>query len=483
MFAAARSSVGFRSIITRGVSSVRDSVRASRRTLLVGGVGVLGLAVGSVLDAGRATATTSPMDARRRAMTFLDLMMDAHGDSGPVNLPQSYSDQVGLFTTGYTYDAALAILAYLADDRPESEDRAARLGEALCYAQQHDPQYSDGRLRQAYTVGPYTKAGVEQPDGLVRDNGTVNIGGAFGFTASGTGELAWAGLALCALHRRTGDGRMIDGAIRLGYWILDKCRPRGPLAGFTAGVDRVGSARVAVMTAHNADLVALFGQLAAVTGDRSWAVHRDTAAAFVVSMWNPPRQIFFLGATDGQTVDRTPMLLEAQTHSWLALGNQSHVGSLDTARRQLTVTDTANAPNSALTGGQSVTGLTLSTASRTADPAEPIEPGLPRPDPAAVWLEGTAQFMAALRHSPAGALATTTQWNTLAAAQDHLGAGQTVADQPIPVSAGLIAASSPLHVGYFRSGYYPAKHVAATAWLALAAAGDNPLEPAGGPAA
>jgi hypothetical protein len=457
---------------------VRGSLRASRRALLAGGVGALGLAAGTMLGPGSAAAST--VDARRRAMTFLDSMMDAHADSGPVGLPQSYSDQVGLFATGFTYDAAMAILAYLADDRPESADRAARLGEALCYAQQHDPQFSDGRLRQAYNVGPYTMAGVEQPDGFVRDDGTVNIGGAFGFTASGTGEQAWAALALCALHRNTGDGRMIDGAIRLGSWVADTCRPRGALGGFTDGVDRAGGARTNVVTAHNADLVALFGQLAAVTGDRSWLVHRDAAAAFVASMWNPPRQIFFWGAVDGHTVDRTPMVLDAQTHSWLALGNPSHVGCLDSARRQLTVVDTAAAPNSSLTGSQSVTGLTVSTASRTADPAVPIEPGLARPDPAAVWLEGTAQFMVALRHSPAGALATTTVWRALADVQDQLGAGQTVADQPIRISAGLVAASSPLHVGYVRSGYYPAKHVAATAWFALAAVGENPLAETGG---
>jgi hypothetical protein len=32
-----------------------------------------------------------------------------------------------------------------------------------------------------------------------------------------------------------------------------------------------------------------------------------------------------------------------------------------------------------------------------------------------------------------------------------------------------------VHVGYVRSGYYPARHVGATAWYVLAAAGVNPL--------
>jgi hypothetical protein len=429
-----------------------------------------------MLGAGRAGAQLPSMTAARlQAMTFLDAMMDANAQGGVLRLPQSHADQVGLYATGFTYDAAVAILAYLVDDRPESQDRAARLGEAICYAQQHDPQHSDGRLRQAYNVGPYTRNGVEQPDGFVRDDGTVNIGGAFGFTGSGVGEHAWAGLALCALHRRTGDGRFLGTAQRLGDWIVNTCSSAGPLGGFTEGVARDGGVRAEVATAHNADLIAFFSRLADVSGDQFWLAHRDTATRFVERMWNPPRQIFFPGTTDGATVDRDPTRLDAQTHPWLALANLDHVGCLDVVARELGVTDTPDAPNSTLTGTQQVTGVTVSTASRTVDPNIPIEPGLPLPDLSAVWLEGTAQYAAALRHSPAGALATAMRMRALTEVQATLGAGQTVAGQPIPDGAGLLGASSPLHVGYLEAGYYPAKHVAATAWYALAVAGVNPL--------
>ncbi|MDT5036671.1 MAG: hypothetical protein QOE03_1856 [Micromonosporaceae bacterium] len=458
---------------------MRQATTVSRRALLLAGVGagattVLAGGAATLVGAGRAEAR--PLAGPRAgAMTFLDLMMDAHPDGGDLRLPQSYSDQVGLYATGFTYDAALAILAYLADDRDTSEARAHRLGEALYYAQQHDPGYSDGRLRQAYNVGPYTRAGVEQPDGLVRPDGTVNIGGAYGFIGSGTGEHAWAGLALCALHQRTGDGRMVGAAVRIADWIGRVCRSDGPLGGFTDGVDRAGQPLRGVGTAHNADLVAFFGQLAAVTGDQGWLGQRDAAARFVTAMWDPRDQIFHSGTADGRTVDRAFTVLDAQTHSWLALRDLDHVGCLDTVDRKLTVTDTAVRPNSTLVGAQTVTGVTLSSGSRTADPQTPIEPGLPRPDLDAVWLEGTAQYAAALRHSPLGALDTGTRLSALTAAQADLGVGQTVADRRLPDDAGLIAASSPVHVGYVRSGYFPARHVAATAWYVLAAAGVNPL--------
>ncbi|WP_412739666.1 hypothetical protein [Krasilnikovia sp. MM14-A1259] len=455
----------------------------SRRALLTG-VGGAAL-TGAVLAPGRADAAPGradaapppvvPVAARGRALRFLDAMTAAHGQSGELRLPQSYADQIGLFTTGFTYDAALATLAFLDDDRPESDDQARLLGQSLVYAQQHDPQYSDGRLRQAYTVGPYTRGGVAQPYGFVRPDGTVNVGGAFGFSGSGTGECAWAALALCGLHRRTGDDRFFGGAVRLGEWIVRTCRSSGPLGGFTAGIGRDGGAFRQVTTTHNADLVALFTQLAELTGDRTWLAARAEAARFVARMWNPVRQAFASGAPDGASVEQSLTLLEAQTHAWLALSDLDQVGCLDTVERRLSVTDSARSPNSAVAPGSSFTGVTVSSASRTADPTVPIEPGLPRPDPDAVWLEGTAQYALAVRLSPLGAAQVAGPLRTLIAAQARLGAGQTVDGSLLPPGGGLLAATSPLHVGFVDSGYFPYAHVAATAWYLLAAAGTNPL--------
>jgi hypothetical protein len=457
------------------------TVTIGRRSVLAAGAAGLGLAL---LSSERAFAQRLPARVPRGAMALLDLTMDVHAASGELRLPQSYADELGLYTTGFTYDAALAILAYLSDGRAGSQDRALLLGESLAYAQQHDPERPDGRLRQAYTVGPYTRGGVEQPYGLVRPDGTVNIGGAFGFTASGTGECAWAGLALCELHRRTGDDRMVGSAVRLGEWIVGTCTSPGPLGGYTAGFNADGSARRQVLTALNADLVAFFGRLAEVTGDRTWVTHRNEAARFVSAMFDPQAQMFVTGSPDGVGVERGgPLLLEAQTHSWLALGHLDHVGCLSTVARRLLVTDNSGRRNTALRPGQQITGVTVSSASRSADPDQPIEPGLPAPNPDAVWLEGTAQYAVALAHSPGGALATTRRLDALVSAQSRLGGGQHVGDRPVPAAGGLLAASSPLHVGVVDSGYYPVQHVAATAWLVLAGADINPLRPGGGPLA
>ena len=55
-----------------------------------------------------------------------------------------------------------------------------------------------------------------QPDGFVRADGTANVGTQFGFTGTAVGDMAWAGIALSALARRTGARRFLAGAVRIG---------------------------------------------------------------------------------------------------------------------------------------------------------------------------------------------------------------------------------------------------------------------------
>lgn len=162
----------------------------SRRTLIGTGLGVAVLTAAGTGTA-RAAQHTSAASAPRRAQAFLAAAMDAYPDHGTIRLTQSYTDQAGLFSTAFTYDNALAILAHLAC--PAGTSRAVALGDALLYAQAHDPVYDDGRLRQAYNVGPYTfYDGSPQPDGFVKADGTANVGTQFGFTGTAVGDMAWA---------------------------------------------------------------------------------------------------------------------------------------------------------------------------------------------------------------------------------------------------------------------------------------------------
>lgn len=446
----------------------------SRRTLI--GTGLAGAALAAT-GAGPALAAqgSSGASAPRRAQAFLAAAMDAYPDHGTIRLTQSYTDQAGLFSTAFTYDNALAVLAHLAS--PSGRARAVALGDALLYAQAHDPSYDDGRLRQAYNVGPYTfYDGSPQPDGFVRADGTANVGTQFGFTGTAVGDMAWAGIALAALAGRTGERRFLSGAVRIGEWIERNGRTDEPLGGYKFGVDGANAKLPFTSTEHNTDLVGLFGRLARLTGERVWRERRARARAFVERMWEPAGGFFYTGTNDGVTVNRSPIPEDTQTWTHLALASRAHARSLDWAAAELAVLDTPDRPNSTVPSGQSYEGVTFSSASLLANEAAPIADGQPRPDRNGVWFEGTAHLALALRERGAGGDGKRAGrlLASIERAQDLLGSAQTVGGGALPARAGVVSASSPLDTG-FGFGYYPYRHTGATAWYLLATARANPL--------
>ncbi|MEU6375657.1 Tat pathway signal sequence domain protein [Streptomyces sp. NPDC046909] len=447
----------------------------ARRTLIGTGLGAAVL-----LAAGSGTARAAdraPASGPRRASGFLAAAMDAYPDHGTIRLAQSYTDQAGLFSTAFTYDNALAILALLACGTAEGRSRATALGDALLFAQANDPDHTDGRLRQAYNVGPYTfYDGTLQPDGFVRADGKANIGWQFGFTGTAVGDMAWAGIALAALARRTGERRFLAGAVRIGEWIDRTGRTDEPLGGFKFGVNGANEKLPFTSTEHNTDLVGLFGQLARLTGETVWRERRVVAGEFVRRMWEPDGGFFYTGTNDGVTVNRSPIPEDTQTWTHLALSSPTYERSLDWCATELAVLDTPDRPNSTIPAGQSYEGVTFSSASLLANEGAPIADGQPKPDRNGVWFEGTAHLALALRHR--GASGDEKRARRLIAsierAQDLLGADQTLGGEAAPARSGVVSASSPLDTG-FGFGYYPYRHTGATAWYLLAAARSNPL--------
>ncbi|MEV0226653.1 Tat pathway signal sequence domain protein [Streptomyces sp. NPDC050704] len=458
----------------------RQDPALSRRTLIGAGLGV-GAAVFAAAGVGAGSAHAVGGSAAGagsgRGHAFLAAAMDAYPDHGGVRLAQSYSDQAGLFSTAFTYDNALAVLAHLAAGTADGRGRAVVLGDALLYAQAHDPAYDDGRLRQAYNVGPYVFFdGVPQPDGFVRADGTANVGTQFGFTGTAVGDMAWAGIALSALARRTGARRFLAGAVRIGEWIERNARTDEPLGGYKFGVDGAGAKLPFSSTEHNTDLVCLFGRLGRLTGERVWGERRARAEAFVKKMWEPGEGFFYTGTNDGVTVNRAPIPEDAQTWTHLALDSRSYSRSLDWAAAELAVLDRSDRPNSTVPAGQSYEGVTFSSASLLADEEAPIAEFQPRPDRNGVWFEGTAHLALALRDR--GGRGDEVRARRLIAsverAQELLGGAQTVGGKALPERSGVVSASSPLDTG-FGFGYYPYRHVGATAWYLLAVTRTNPL--------
>jgi hypothetical protein len=452
----------------------------SRRTLIgtglaVGAAALTAAGAGAARAADRPSADNAP--AERRAYTFLAAAMDAYADHGTVRLAQSYSDQAGLFSTAFTYDNALVILAHLASRTEDARSRATALGDALLYAQAHDPGYDDGRLRQAYNVGPYTfYDGSPQPDGFVRADGTANVGTQFGFTGTAVGDMAWAGIALSALARRTGERRFLTGAVRIGEWIERVGRTDEPLGGYKFGVNGADEKLPFTSTEHNTDLIAFFGQLARLTGSRVWLERRARAEAFVKNMWEPSGGFFYTGTNDGVTINKSPIPEDTQTWTYLALPSTAQARSLDWATTELAVVDTADRRNSSVPVGQSYEGVTFSSAGLLANEDAPIAAGQPKPNRNGVWFEGTAHLALALRSRHASGDQTRARRliASIERAQDLLGGDQTIGGEALPARSGVVSASSPLDTG-FGFGYYPYRHAGATAWYLLAAARANPL--------
>lgn len=446
-----------------------------RRALIGTGLGAVAL-----IAAGPGTALAadrSHSSAPRRARDFLATAMDAYPDHGTIRLAQSYTDQAGLFSTAFTYDNALTILALLATRTADGGARATALGDALLYAQANDPDHDDGRLRQAYNVGPYTfYDGTLQPDGFVRADGKANIGRQFGFTGTAVGDMAWAAIALAALARRTGERRFLAGAVRIGEWIERTGRTDEPLGGYKFGVNGADEKLPFTSTEHNTDLIGLFGQLARLTGDRVWRERRAVAAGFVKRMWEPDGGFFYTGTNDGVTINKSPIPEDTQTWTHLALNSPAYGRSLDWCSTELAVLDRSDRPNSTVPAGQSYEGVTFSSASLLANEDAPIAAGQPKPDRNGVWFEGTAHLALALRdrRAPGDEKRARRLIDSIERAQDLLGAGQTLGGTAVAARSGVVSASSPLDTG-FGFGYYPYRHTGATAWYLMAAARFNPL--------
>ena len=132
-------------------------------------------------------------------------MTDAYPAANPgPRIPQSYADELGLFSHGLRVRRRACGLRAPRRGRRRAERLAGPWATASSTPRSTTRGYSDGRLRQAYNVGPYIfYDGNPQPYGFVRPDGSANIGSQFGFLGTAVGDMAWPGIALVQLYRRT----------------------------------------------------------------------------------------------------------------------------------------------------------------------------------------------------------------------------------------------------------------------------------------
>ena len=412
------------------------------------------------------------------AYKFLDFMMDAYQQGSTPRLIQSYGDGPGFCScTAFTYDNDVAVMAYLARGTTDDLARAQVMGNAILFAQQHDP-YHDGRVREAYW-----------PTSIAAPNGVdPSIGGLYYLPDSRTGEQAWTGMALAQLYVRTHNADYLNGAASLGAWIVNNTLDTRVAGGYNSGKDTNNNAAPYMYksTENNIDAYALFvmlDQLHASTGTltQPWSYYARQAVGFLQAMWNPTSSTtgFFWTGTDNSGVTPNASIIpeDVQTWSFLALHDRRYSSSIDWALKNLATTDTSSSPNNGLSQygtNLSISGLSFDTFALSGQRTVNWDPRLP--DPNSVWLEGTAHTADALLFRGGFDFFTAAKLlGNVEKSQQVIAAAEQVNGQPIPLGLGIAAATSTQDTGFYFD-YYQDLHVGATAWYLTAGQFANPFK-------
>lgn len=179
--------------------------------------------------------------------------------------------------SAHVYDNALAILAFLARGQESDLRRARDIADALLYAQDHDPYFSDGRLRNVYHAE--TLSGSEGVVWYWND--------AYG-AGSHVGNMSWAALTLARMYQATNESKYLDAAARLGDWIYDHTYDTRFYGGYRGGYDGWGADQKRndwKSTEHNIDAYIAFALLYDLSGEAKWWQYALHAKQFTRSMW------------------------------------------------------------------------------------------------------------------------------------------------------------------------------------------------------
>jgi hypothetical protein len=370
----------------------------------------------------------------------------------------------------FSYDNALALLAFLADGTADGLRRARLIGDAFIQAAQHDRTYNDNRtyndglppdnvngarIRSAYAAGD-----IALPPGWLANGrtGTVPIPGFYSEAtttfyeveqqAIDTGNNAWVMVALLALHQRTNDPAYLEMARKIGHFIQSFRNTAGQFQGFLGGTDSpeaaIPSPRPWASSEHNLDINAAFTRMFAITGDTQWRDDAQHARDFVGAMWETGRMCYLAGTTDPNTRNAAIGHLPLDVQAWSVL---SLPDALTLHPEILRSAETQHRNSH-----DGFTGFDFND------------------DRDGVWFEGTAQMAVAyaLAGEPASADSVRQQ---LRSAQSTPGFGDG-SGLPASCHDGLSTGFSTAGGDPFK--YFRRLHVGATAWNVFGQLGFNP---------
>jgi hypothetical protein len=339
---------------------------------------------------------------------------------------------LGLSTTAFVYDNALAAIALVACGDVAD---ARLIGNALVRATLHDRTFADGRIRNAYRAGAVGEGAPLLPGWWDRQNKLWAEDAAQDGTS--TGNIAWAALALLTLHQATQDPHYLAGARRAIDWVITNaaCDTEGFCGGFH-GYDPQQVRLTWMSTEHNVDVAAAAGWLFRLTHEPAYDEAAKRARRLLDRSFRGDH--FLLGTKpNGSPADDGLLALDVQLWPWMALSDAPAAWrkGLGFAQAHLSVD-----------GGFDFNG-----------------------DRDGVWVEGTAQ--AAMAHRIAGDAAASARLLAGLAA-DQTASGLLNATRGARLTTGLSIDPTGSVPDFF---YYKRPHLGATAWAALAETGWNPF--------
>jgi len=390
-------------------------------------------------------ATAARLDLPRFLTSYLTLPVQPDPFDGN---PDDDIDLV-LRNMAFSYDNALALLAFLADGSPEGLRRARLLGDAFVYAAGNDRFFSDGRIRSGYAAGD-----ISLPPGWVPNGraGTVPVPGFFdedsqqffevGQEAVDVGNNSWVMTALLALYRKTGDARYLVAARDIGAFIRTCRADAGTFQGFQGGIgDPEGTPvrRPWASAEHNLDVHAAFREMAAITGEPGWLDDADHARTFLEAMWDAGTGCYLAGTLDPDNRNEMPGQLPLDVQAWSVLARpddalQVHPDLLDCPETHHRTVDAG------------LSGFDFND------------------DRDGVWFEGTAQMALARL-----AARNTRAWADLLTVLQEAQQGPDFGDGEGIVSATVEGLTTGFDFRYFRR-----RHIAVAAWNVFAQGAYNP---------
>lgn len=258
--------------------------------------------------------------------------------------PAENPDDLYIQNAAFSYDNALAALAFISEDR---QAEAERILDAFVYAVEND-RYQPGRVRNAYAYGEITpfpgwESGARLPGWY--DLETKQYYEDQYQVGSNVGNTSFVAMALLQYYERYGGDQYLTTASVIMDWVLKNCSDETP--GFSAGYDGWpegdGSSYYVYTyksTEHNIDAYAVFNELYSLTSDERYREAADSALNFIYSMYDNEKGYFYTGTgDDGVTPSRENVVLDAQVWTLLSVGSElfePYEDALETALKMRT---------------------------------------------------------------------------------------------------------------------------------------------------